>query len=110
MFHSRCFVRRSRKDQLRLRPGPFLICERGCFQTDRVVEMCKKTVRILQLINCRTLMRDQPLSINQKLVLFGFSSENGMVLKDQTLEFRAGLPLKEQSRRQSADSPANNDA
>src|SRR5947208_6126433 len=49
MFHARSFIRRSRKDQLRMRACPFLICERGCFQTDRVVEMCKKTVRILQL-------------------------------------------------------------
>ena len=72
--------------------------------------MCKKTVRILQLINCRTLMRDQALSINQKLVLFGFATENWMVLKDETLEFRAGLPLKKQSRRQSANASANNDA
>ena len=44
MVNAGSFIRRSRKDQLRLRACPFLMCERGCFQTDRVVEMCKKTV------------------------------------------------------------------
>src|SRR5947207_633064 len=72
--------------------------------------MREKTVWILQLVNCRTLMSDQALSINQKLVLFGLAPENQMVLKHQRLQMRAGLLLKKQCRRQAADSPANNHA
>src|SRR5262249_22857908 len=84
--------------------------ESGRFQANRVVEMRQKTVGILQLINCRTLMRDQAVSINQKLILFGFAAEDRMVFEHQRLQSRTGLALKRQRSRQPADSPTNNNA
>ena len=72
--------------------------------------MGKETVRVLQLKNRRALMRDQRLSINQELVLLRLATKNRMVLKNQRLQPRAGLPLKKQCGRQPANSPANNNA
>src|SRR5580704_4132488 len=52
-------------------------------------------------------MCDQPLPIDQELILFGFAAEDGVILKDQTLHALAGLALEEQRGGQSADSAAD---
>src|SRR5262245_49764132 len=70
--------------------------------------MRQKTEGKLKLVNCRTLMGDQPLTIYQKLILFGLSPEDRMILKYQTRHLRAGLAREEKGCGQSADSPANN--
>src|SRR3982074_3057901 len=54
-------------------------------------------------------MRDQPLAVHQELILLRFTTENGMVFKDQDFHSGARLPLEEEGGGKSADSPADDD-
>ena len=55
-------------------------------------------------------MRNQPVTIDQELVAFGFAAENRMIVDDQTgFSFTSQL-LKDQRRRETADSATHDDA
>ena len=49
-------------------------------------------------------MRNQPATIDQELISFRFAAENRMIVDDQTILSFTGQLLKDQRRRQSADS------
>src|SRR3979411_1376087 len=53
-------------------------------------------------------MRDQPLAVHQELILLCFTTENGMVFKDQDFHSGARLPLEEEGGGKTAD-PATDD-
>src|SRR5271170_149589 len=88
------FIRRFGQGKLWIFPTPFLIGELGRFQADRLVEVREKAVRVLQLIDGRSLVHDQPLAVDQKFVLLGLPAEDRVVLKNQALRARACLTLK----------------
>ena len=54
-------------------------------------------------------MRDQPLAVHQELILLRFTTENGMVFKDQDFHSEARLPLEEEGGSKSADSATDDD-
>src|ERR1700736_2973348 len=54
-------------------------------------------------------MRDQPLAVHQELILLRFTTENGMVFKDQDFHSGARLPLEEEGGGKSADSATDDD-
>ena len=55
-------------------------------------------------------MRDQPVAVDEEFVALGFAAEDRMVVEHQTSLARAGLPLKNQSRGQTADAAADHHA
>src|SRR5579863_1864570 len=108
MLQTHGFVRSFGKRKLWLRSGPFLIRQFRHLQPYGIVEPCEKAMRVLNLIDRRALVRDQPLAIYEKLVLLGLSTENGVVLENQALHAWTGLAPEEQSRGKPAD-PATDD-
>src|SRR6266705_3468791 len=54
-------------------------------------------------------MRDQPLAVHPELILLRFTTENGMVFKDQDFHSEARLPLEEEGGSKSADSATDDD-
>ena len=54
-------------------------------------------------------MRDQPLAVHPELILLRFTTENGMVFKDQDFHSEARLPLEEEGGGKSADSATDDD-
>ena len=54
-------------------------------------------------------MRSQPVTIHQKLVALGLAAKDGMIVEHQASLALARLPLKNQSRSQPADAPADHD-
>ena len=73
-------------------------------------EACKKTVRILKLIDRGTLVRNQALAIHKEFVLLGLASKNGMVFENQALRVRAAWRKKEEGGSESADSATDDNA
>src|ERR1700751_475940 len=55
-------------------------------------------------------MRDQPFPIELEFVLLCLAAKNRMIFQDQTAFLRAGLPLKDESGSESADTAAHYDA
>ncbi len=92
---ARRFVGSPRKSQFRLRSGPFLIVQFRSGQSDGIVESRQKTVWILQLIDRRTLVSDQPMTVYQKFVLFGLAAKNGMIFQNQARFSTSRLALEE---------------
>ena len=75
---------RARQRHLRLRPAPFLICQLRRLQPDRIVELREKRLRLLQLINRRALMRNQPLAVHKKFVLLRLTAEDRMIFEQRS--------------------------
>src|ERR1700733_1666967 len=55
-------------------------------------------------------MGHQPMAINLEFIALGFSPENWMIIKDQAFANFPRLPHEEESRRQSTDSAADDNA
>src|SRR5277367_410016 len=110
MCHAYCFIRSLGERHLWPRPSPSLIVEFLRLQTDAVVELGDEAIWRMKLINGRALVCDQPLAIHQELILFRFTTEDRMVLKNQALHSWVRLPLEKQCSGKPTDSTTNDDA
>ena len=55
-------------------------------------------------------MSNQPVPVDDKLILLGFPAENGMIVQHKHLALVSSLPQEEQRSGQAADSAADNNA
>src|SRR5580693_1283933 len=107
MLQAHRLVRSGAKRELRPGSGPTLIRQLRRLQPNRFIELCKEALRVLNLIDGRTLVRDQSLAFNQKLILLRLTAEDGMVFNDQAFHSRAGATVEEQCSSKPANSTTN---
>src|SRR2546429_3499091 len=79
------------KGEFRFRASPSLIRQIGCLQPDGIVETGQEAVWVLDLIDGRALVCNQPLAIYEKFILFCFTTEDGMIFQNRSEEHTSEL-------------------